>query len=143
MNFTLDTSDIFSKITIEFRNEILDITPENFETKVEVAIGLIDKMYRDDDSDIEDFYDLIMVVNDITHDVIKFDRFSNDQVLSFIRDVRIYAKKQVKRKYRDHKYNGRKFWQSEDADTQYALGVEYIWKPSVKKVRDLCVRYRS
>jgi len=48
----------------------------------------------------------------------------------------------MKYKYRDYKYNKRKFWNCEEADYQYHEFMEYIWRPSLEKIRELVKEYR-
>ena len=61
----------------------------------------------------------------------------SDMDLKQLLECRIYAKKMVKKKYRDFKYDGRKFWNWENSHQQYAECVEYIWKPSVDNLKKI------
>ena len=56
--------------------------------------------------------------------------------------LRVYAKKRVKAKFRDFKSNNRQFWNWGQAGEQYAELVTYIWKPSVAKSKELVDKYR-
>lgn len=130
----MDLDNLFSKITLEFRDDFeqgMDFKPTTIDAVVEKMRSYIDRMYESNDDDIEDFYDLISLINEHTFNVLLDKNLSDLAKSNFTRNVRIYAKKRVKRKFRDWKYEGRKFWNNEEAERQYAEGLDYIWKPSV------------
>lgn len=97
---------LFSYITLELKKYILFN-----ETSIDVTTvrNYIDRMYESNEDDIEDFYDLIILLNELVLKFIEIDTISNEKLKVIIKDCRIYAKKQVKRKYRDCKYNNRAF----------------------------------
>ena len=94
-----------------------------------------DLMYESNTTDIEDFYDLIIIVNDYTCMQLQ-DRSVPASLLADLISVRVYCKKCVKRKFRDWKYNKRHFWNDEEAEYQYFAGKE-MWQESVAKIREL------
>lgn len=114
-----------------------DETPDDmkeFNEDIKDMRKLIDDIYNDDKSDIEDMFDLISIINEIALEMIYNKNVSDKSLHEFLKNVRIYAKKQVKQKFRDYKYNGRNFWNHEEASNAYFSCTNYIWKPSVSKV---------
>ena len=134
-----DTYNIFSDICNEFIIKYRDIFNPLYNKNMfmqdtkEIEL-FIKRMYESNDCDIEDFFDLISVINEVTYRCIENPQSERWQICKMLR-IRVIAKKNAKRKYRDYKYKNRKFFNYEEADQQYNEGVEYIWKPSVDKVK--------
>jgi hypothetical protein len=141
---------LFCEQAKKFKSSYIDIMAfsddddciKDYENICENMRNVANEMYNDDETDLEDFGDLIQMINIITYEMIKNKKISNHKFQYFLVNVRVYSKKQMKYKYRDYKYNKRKFWNYEDADHQYYEFMEYIWKPSLEKIRQLVKEYR-
>lgn len=131
--------NIFSPIVLDLRNNINIYNNDDIENNVELINKTIDDMYESDDEDIEDFYDLIMVINDIVENAIKNSRISTYN-LSILMKSRIYAKKRVKQKFRECKT--RNYEDCITAELSYTESVKHIWKPSVIKLIELVKEHR-
>jgi hypothetical protein len=149
MEVMIDPTDLFSEQVLElmhlnyiekFSDKKYDL--KQFDDDCNKIKSLIVEMYKDDKEDIESFSDLIELINMITYEVISNSIFNDEQIIQIMK-IRVLAKKQVKQKYRDYKCKSRKFWNHEEANQHYYALVEYVWKPSVKKVTELCNKYKS
>jgi hypothetical protein len=146
MQFYGSTTHLFSDIVHRFDDEFpdsIEFKSETLPSCIEKMRQYIDQMYNSNDDDIEDFYDLISCINDHTYKVLKNKNLSNEEKSNFCKNVRIYAKKQVKHKFRDWKYDKRTFWNSDEAGFQYFEGIVYIWKPSVNHYLEIANTIRQ
>ena len=121
-----------------FKSDYYDL--KNFDNDCLVVKNTIKNLYESNDEDIEDFTDLIIIINNACFSIMRNKIFNYEQIIKFSK-LRIYAKKMVKKKYRDYKYNNRIFFNNDLAHQQYFELVEYIWKPSVQKYIELALNY--
>ena len=117
--------------------EILDksFDANNFSLLLDEMKNLVVQAYNDNGEDIEDFFDILALINNITWHcfrvlVLTQPKFVPEN-LEKMTDLRMFAKKQVKQKYRDFKNNQRVFWNCEEASFQYQAGIQCVWAPSV------------
>jgi hypothetical protein len=105
---------------------------------LEIINNFIDSSYKSDDDDIEDLYDIITIINDMVFKILNGHKneLCTDDIIKLL-DCRLYGKKMVKKKYKEYKYDGRKFWNHEDAQNQYEMCTTHIWKPSVIKLSQI------
>lgn len=118
------------KLIINFDND--------FDNNLKLLDDTIDDLYKSDNEDIEDFSDLISYINEICYNI--YGNISKEDRYRLLQ-LRIKAKKQVKQKFRDYKYNNRKFWNHEEANRQYAELVECVWNPSVITISNMIAKY--
>ena len=105
--------NLFSETTKQLQSlNIPQIFSENIDN-FEELLGKIEKYieisYKSDKDDIEDMGDIIQLLNISTYNAIENLMLSDEQVYKVIR-IRVLAKKKSKYKYREFKYDGRKFW---------------------------------
>ena len=113
-----------------------------FDKHVEILRQHLQIAYESNNEDIEDFCDLIQMVNLCTENVIIDSDYSNFETLKMLR-VRIESKKLIKKKYREFKYEERLFFNHEEAYQQFAEFLQYVWKPSVIHIEKLCMEHRN
>ena len=131
--YALTNNYVFSDIVLDLKSHKLD---NNMPIHIKKAI---DEMITSTTNDIEDFYDLIMLINSITYAAIE-DKNMNDEFVGKLITLRVYAKKQVKYKFRALKDDKEK--DLHEATRQYFDGVKYVWKPSLTKLAELVKIYR-
>jgi hypothetical protein len=146
-----DLEDAYPNIFSSSTKKLREYADENFYSQLDASKldeyinfihNLIKDEYNNDDNDIEDFYDIIIIINNVTYDLIINMDVNPDILHKFLRECRIFAKKQVKEKFRDVKYKGRKIFSYEEADRQYFEGVKYVWEPSVQQITQLYETHR-
>lgn len=123
---------IFSPIVLRLQEE----EPLDMLDAARIIRLYVDEMRASND-DIEDFYDLIMVINNMVYERVPEktpDTQEEADRLIELFDARVYAKKQVKGKFRDLKSGARAYQNLREATAQYFSGVKYVWEPSVAKL---------
>ena len=114
----------------------------NFNEDCDILDKTIDNLYDSNTEDIEDFTDIISILNESCYYILKNYKFSLDQCKKIL-DLRIKAKNKTYQKYKDYKYNKRRFWNDDKAELQYYNLNIYIWKPSVEKIEELLRKRQS
>lgn len=131
-------SGLFSESCKRVNTILCMLQPETFEEELTKIKNQIDISYESDDEDIEDLGDIIMLLNEYSEHMIKDLNFTNSHVADMI-VMRVYAKKLVKKKFRD--VNNRNFWNKDEAFFQYQELV-IQWKESVNNLLSLTFEYR-
>ena len=127
---------LFNESIVDLRNELLFNNVKTFEKDCENIDKTIDDIYESNDSDIEDFSDLLIIINNYCYNILKNNEYNKENKLQ-ITELRLKAKRKAKQKYRDFKYDNRRFWNCNEAHQHYHELVEFVWKPSVKELKEI------
>jgi hypothetical protein len=99
INYRIIMDNLFSNIVLEFNMLYRDIpifvTKEdvkNIDELIKDMRNYIDKMYKSDGEDIEDFFDLIQIINEITYTVLENKLLNNEHKHNFIFNQEICKK---------------------------------------------------
>lgn len=136
-------SDSVKKIQGRFILQSLDLDYDlnDFDDDCGLIETCINESYKSNDEDVEDLGDIIQFTNMILDKIIPNGKFTDDHINKILL-VRKKAKKMSNQKTRDAR-NGRDFWNSDEAIQQFIELCNYVWHPSVTKIKSLYDTHRK
>ena len=151
-NYDSRSDNLLSKTTLEMKqmvNSFIICRMVGVESLLTDLKMLVDVSFNSKDEDVEDSGDLLILITKLLISMISNTELYTDSQICEMIEFRIYAKKQVKYKYRkgvklcttDGSSN-EQFWNYEDAKIQYRLFMIHQWKPNLKIIVDLVTEHR-
>lgn len=141
----INSENLFSETTKNLKKHsgiFAKIDDGEVEKYLKIFENALDTSYNSKDEDIEDLCDIIQFIHMETMNAMKNSKISNGK-LNMITQMRLKGKKTIKKKYRDFKYDGRTFWNFEEAHQQFSEFMTYVWKPSIVEYKNTCAKYRG